>query len=872
MSEGSSYLTLLQNIAFLFALVLIFDLLRVKVNNRNVIAQKVFIGVLVGGIGILIMLTPWVLSQGIVFDTRSVLLSSSGLFFGAIPTLVAMAITTAFRIYQGGGGALTGVLVILLTGTLGILWHYQRRSTLIKVKGFELYIFGIIVHVVMLALMFTLPNESVRPVLTSISLPVLIIYPIGTLLLGLVLRNRLSRDAIRDELVKVTSRLNKTQQLSKIGGWEYDIVAQSMFWTDEVYRIHGYTPMEVVPGSTEHVEKSLLCYHPDDRKVISSAFEECVNLGKPYKLELRFTSVSGENKWVRTSAEAIFEGDKVVKINGTMMDITEKKLAEDKFLEVNADFRSLIELAPVGIVIYDNENRNYFINRKFSEITGYTQEDIPVLSDWWRKAYPDLNYRSQIMEQWNKAIELAKATGSTIEPMETQVRTKDGGYCYLEIGYVASVDKNIATFVDVTKRKVAELELLESEKRYRTLLNSAPIGIVVFSDNRIDYINPAGLKIIGANPGENLVGKPIIEFIHPKMLEITRNNLQKLSNDENLVLNYENIFLKLDRTPVYVETVGTRVLFGGKNAVQVIVTDISERKAAEEKSRENQEKLQELLVHAERSRQSLLSLIEDQKAAEEEIRKLNQELEERVKHRTAQLEASNKELEAFAYSVSHDLRAPLRGIEGFSNILESEYAEKLDAEGQRLINVIRKSAWKMDQLIMDLLTLSRVHRSELRFSNIKMKPLLNNIIQEIVSPELLEKFEIKIENLPDVFADATMIRQVWINLISNAVKYTAPKDECKITITGHEEDGFVIYSIRDTGVGYDPENADKLFGLFQRLHNERDFEGTGIGLAIVQRIIKRLNGKVWSQSELGKGSEFYFSIPKETDQQLIINK
>ncbi len=863
MIEGSSFLTLLQNIAFLLSLVLIFDLLRLKVSEKNVFAKKILIGILIGGMGILIMLTPWVLSPGIVFDTRSVLLSITGLFFGAIPALVAMAITAALRIYQGGGGALTGVLVILATGSLGVAWHYLHKQPLIKVKWWQLYLYGVLVHFVMLALMFTLPKESVQPVLTSISLPVLIIYPIGTLLLGLVLRNRLRRDAIQEELISATNRLNNTQQLSKIGGWDYDTESETVFWTDEVYHIHGYSPSEIPSGSKEHLEKSLLCYPPEDRKVIEKAFQDCIKNGNPYDLILRFTSVTGENKWVRTSAKAFFDGGKVTKISGTIMDITEKKKAEDEFLEINADFRMLIELAPVGIVIYDNDGRNYFINRKFSEITGYKQEDIPILSDWWLKAYPDINYRNLVMEQWETAVELAKATDSTIVPMETRIRKKDGDYCYLEIGYVSSVEKNIATFVDITKRKVAELDSLESEKRYRTLLNSAPIGIVVFTDNRIDYINPAGLQIIGANPDDDLVGKPIIEFIHPKMLQITRDNIQKLSTEERTVINFENTFLKMDRSPVQVETIGTRIFFEGKDAIQVIVTDISERKAAEEQSKQHQETLQELLTDAERSRQSLLSLIEDQKASEEEIRKLNRELEQRVKNRTAQLEASNKELEAFAYSVSHDLRAPLRGIVGFSNILESEYAEKLDAEGQRLINVIRKSARKMDQLILDLLTLSKVNRSELKFDAIKMNPLVKNILQEFSSLEIMNKFDINIDDLPDVYADPILLRQVWLNLISNAIKYTAPKDECKITVTGHEEDGFVTYSIRDTGVGYDPENADKLFGLFQRLHNERDFEGTGIGLAIVQRIINRLNGKVWSKSELGKGSEFYFSIPKE---------
>ena len=862
MNEGNSYLTLLQNIAFLLALVLIFDLLRVKVRKQNIFAQKVFIGVLVGGTGILIMLTPWVLSPGIVFDTRSVLLSTSGLFFGATPTLVAMAITAALRIYQGGGGALTGVLVILATGTLGIIWHYQRKSTLIKVKGWELYIFGVIVHLVMLALMFTLPKESIQPVLTSISLPVLIIYPVGTLLLGLVLRNQLRRDEIRDELISVTDRLNKTQQLSKIGGWDFDTESETVFWTDEVYRIHGYNPMEIIPGSKEHVEKSLLCYHPEDREVVFDAFQKCITSGEPYDLELRFKSITGESKWVRTSAEAIWEGDKVVKINGTIMDITEKKLAEEEFLEINTDFRKLIELAPVGIMIYDNDGSNYFINRKFSEITGYLQEDIPKLTDWWQKAYPDVNYRNQIFEHWEKSVELAKVTDSTIVPMETSVHKKDGSYCYLEIGYVSSVEKNIVTFVDITKRKVAEQELLESEKRYRTLLNSAPIGIVVFSENRIDFINPAGLAILGANPDENLVGKPIIEFIHPNMLEITRNNLQKLSNDENLVLNFENIFLKLDRSPVYVETIGTSISFGGKNAIQVIVTDISERKATEEESKENHEKLQELLATAERSRQSLLSLIEDQREAEERIRKLNEELELRVQERTAQLEASNKELEAFAYSVSHDLRAPLRGIDGFSRILEQEYAPSLDEEGKRIVNIIRKSTSKMDQLIVDILSLSRVSRQNLKLSWVDMQTMANSIFHEVATAEDISRIMLDISQLPDVEADPTLMRLVWTNLLSNAIKYTKKNCNCKIWIKGHEEDGFCTYSIEDNGVGYDSRYENKLFGLFQRLHSDAEFEGTGVGLAIVQRIIHRHNGRVWSDSTLGEGTTFYISIPK----------
>ncbi len=370
-------------------------------------------------------------------------------------------------------------------------------------------------------------------------------------------------------------------------------------------------------------------------------------------------------------------------------------------------------------------------------------------------------------------------------------------------------------------------EITISEAKFRKIFELSPLGKSMTTPDGTINVNRSFCKMLGYS--ENELKKISWEAItHPDDIEKTSQVIDDILTGKYDEKRFEKRYLHKSGKVVYtdVSTYLHRNTEGNPEFFITTINDITERKIAEN-----------------------------------EIRELNSELENRVEQRTKQLMDANRELESFSYSVSHDLRAPLRAIHSFTSILKEDYNEVLDNEGKRICGIIEDSSVHMGKLIDDLLSFSRVGRSEMLFSKIDMESMVSTIINEIIDPDLRKKIMITLGKLYSVEGDVNTLRLVWINLISNAVKYSSKKEHPEIMIGSRKNKSSVIYYVKDNGSGFDMKYIDKLFGVFQRLHSQKEFEGNGVGLAIVKRIVTRHGGTVWAESGFESGATFYFSLP-----------
>ncbi len=483
-------------------------------------------------------------------------------------------------------------------------------------------------------------------------------------------------------------------------------------------------------------------------------------------------------------------------------------------------YRRLFETARDGIFILDfRTGRINDVNPFLSELLGFSHDEMVGKTVGELSPFQDIESNQAMLKR------LQKSGFTRYENLPLQAR--DGRKMAVEFVsnvYEAGGEKVIQCNIrDITERKDAEIASL----RLAAIVESSDDAIISKDlGGIITSWNKGAETIFGYSAGE-MIGTSIVRLIPSDLHDEEKNQILGKIKREESVDHFETMCQTKDGRLISVSVTVSPI----KDATGTV---IGVSKVARDITRHKQ--------------------------AEDEIRRLNADLEGRVLERTAQLEAANSELEAFSYSVSHDLRAPLRAIGGFSRIVIEDHSASIDADGLRYLNLVEESARQMGRLIDDLLAFSRTSRQPLNVQPVNSRDVVNAALADLKAVEEAPRLNIQIGDLPDCEADPSLLRQVWLNLLSNALKYTKNRDPALVTIGSRRDGEADVFFVQDNGAGFDMKYADKLFGVFQRLHLAEEYEGTGVGLALVQRIVQRHGGRVWTEAEVNRGATFYFTL------------
>ena len=564
--------------------------------------------------------------------------------------------------------------------------------------------------------------------------------------------------------------------------------------------------------------------HPEDRERTRAVWSEAVRARSVYETEYRIRKSDGEYRHFAARGVPVLQADGSVREwVGTCTDITERKRAEEALRRASAYNRRLLEASLDPLVTIGPDGKITDVNEATEAATGYPRAELigKDFADYFTEP-------EEAREGYRRVFR-----EGLVRDYPLEIRHRDGRVT--PVVYNASVYRDEAGQVigvfaaarDITAQKRAEAEL----RQMSHLIDLAHDAIFIRGrDGTIRSWNRGASKCT-AGVGEEALGHISHDLLGTRFPVSLAELEDRLARDGS----WEGVLIHSRRDGAQIVVASRQVLDREERGEPTVVLEMN-------------------------------SDITERKRADDELRRLKGELEERVVMRTAQLEAANKELESFAYSVSHDLRAPLRAIDGFCQILVTEHAPGLDGEPRRYLQRVSENTRKMGRLIDDLLHFSRLGRQAMTRQPVAMADLVRQCLEELQGEREGREVEVILGELPPCRADAALLKQVWLNLLANALKFTRSRAQARIEAGSFARDGETVYFVRDNGVGFDMAYADKLFGVFQRLHRQEDYEGTGVGLALVERIIHRHGGRVWAEAGPDQGAAFFFTLGRsDTD-------
>lgn len=647
--------------------------------------------------------------------------------------------------------------------------------------------------------------------------------------------------------------------------YDWDPSINEITYGGNFERTLGYSAAEMRGGVAHWLE----IVHPDDISGFEAEFKRSLAAKDLFHLEYRVRRKDGNYIIVEDDGYPIFNAEgQLTRAVGSVVDITERKQAVEALRQSEERFAKAFRASPFGLVITRlSDGKIIEVNQSWQNIFGYSLEELAAQTSITLNIFKNPADRERAVAQIQQQ--------GFIRDLELEINRKSGEIRLISVSAemieINNESCSMTILNDITERKQVERALqLQSERlkllseidrailtakssteiadvvleRVRRLIPSCRASIILF-----DYERQEILAFAVDFDGETKMPAGKLYSLDPEILDLFPPDKVEVIQDIRELANLPKVIAQL-RSEGIVSMLGVPLLMHGQLKGRLnLSSDVPHAFTAEHLEIAGQVAIQ-------------LAIALQQNQLYEQTRLQAVELEQRVAERTAQLETANKELEAFAYSVSHDLRAPLRAIDGYTRILLEDYEPSLDAEGKRVCAIVCDEAQRMGHLIDDLLTFSRFSRADLQVCPISMKTLAHSVFYELTTPEDRERLDFYIDSLPPAMGDPTSIRQVWLNLLANAIKFSSKKERAIIQVLGKQDGLENIYSVQDNGAGFDKQYIDKLFGVFQRLHDEEEFEGSGVGLAIVQRVIYRHGGRVWADSELDQGATFYFALPR----------